>query len=84
MNNSTAHEHKGAKKTYANSSKWMEAAYRIFAAVANAVLVILGGWTFSPNHWSINWDSSVNVSWGCYSSLTCSCNRLCRSFSSSY
>ncbi len=43
MNNSTAHEHKGAKKTYANSSKWMEAAYRIFAVVANAVLVILGG-----------------------------------------
>lgn len=32
-----------ANATYANSSVVKEAAYRIFAAVANAILVILGG-----------------------------------------
>ena len=32
-----------ANATYQNSSKVKEAAYRIFAAVANAILVVLGG-----------------------------------------
>ena len=32
-----------ANATYQNSSKVKEVAYRIFAAVANAILVVLGG-----------------------------------------